>query len=76
MISGADVGVEEELSSIGIGPVFWNLELSLSCLDSLDEFLKSTVFTDEFQCGMGADLGNGVEVIAAEEDTEVDELTH
>jgi len=25
---------------------------------------------------MGADLGDGVEVIAAEEDTEVDELIH
>jgi len=48
MISRADVGVEEELAGIGIGPVFWDLELGLSCLDSLDEFLKSAVFTDKF----------------------------
>jgi hypothetical protein len=27
MVGGPDVGVEEELTSVGVGPVFWDGEL-------------------------------------------------
>jgi hypothetical protein len=32
------------------------------------------VFTDELEGGVGADFWNGVDVVAAEEDTKVNEL--
>jgi len=44
-------------------------------LDMFDDAFEVCVLADEFEGGAGADAFNGVEVIAAEEDTEVDELT-
>lgn len=34
------------------------------------------MFPDQFQRRVGADLGDGFEVVASEKDTEVNELSH
>jgi len=52
------------------------LVLGLSCFDSFNELLECIIFPDQFQGGVGTDFWDRVEVIAAEEDTEVDELTY
>jgi hypothetical protein len=46
MIGGTDVGVEEELASVDIGPIFWDLKLGFSGFDGFDELLESAVFAD------------------------------
>jgi hypothetical protein len=73
-VSGADVGFEEELASVGEGPVFGEGEFFLVGLDVCDDTFEGFVVADEFEGGGGADALDGVEVVAAEEDAEVDEL--
>ena len=46
MIGGTDVGVEEELASVEVGPIFWDLKLSFSSFNGFDELLESAVFAD------------------------------
>lgn len=60
VIGWPDVGVEEELAGVGVGPVFWDLELGLSCLDSFNELFEGAVFADQLQSGVGTDFGDGV----------------
>jgi hypothetical protein len=43
-------------------------------LDRFDQFFERSVLADELQGRRGSDFGNGIEVIAAEEDAQVDEL--
>lgn len=74
MVGGPHVGVEEELAGVGEGPVFGNGVFGFAGLGGFDEFLEGAVFADEFEGGRGADLGDGVEVVTAQEDAEVDEL--
>ena len=39
-----------------------------------DDGFEGAVVADEFEGGVGADFGDRVDVVAAEEDAEVDEL--
>jgi hypothetical protein len=73
-VGGAHVGLEEEEAGVGEGPVFGKGEFVLAGLDVCDYAFEVIVVADEFEGGGGADALDGVEVIAAEEDTEVDEL--
>lgn len=73
-VSGADVGLEEKLAGVGEGPVFGEGEFLLVGLDVCDDAFEGFVVADEFEGGGGADAFDGVEVVAAEEDAEVDEL--
>ena len=73
-VSGADVGFEEELAGVGEGPVFGEGELLLVGLDVCDDAFEGFVVADELEGGGGADAFDGVEVVAAEEDAEIDEL--
>lgn len=76
MVGGADVGVYEEVAGVFEGPVFGEgvlLALGVG-FDPFDDAFKGFVFTDEAEGGPGADLWDGVDVVAAEEDAEVYEL--
>jgi hypothetical protein len=42
--------------------------------DVFDDAFKVRVLADEFESRTGADAFDGIEVVAAEEDAEVDEL--
>ena len=46
VVGWSDIRVEEELAGVGVGPVFWDLKLSLSCFDGFDEFLECAIFAD------------------------------
>lgn len=71
----ADVGVEEEFAGFGEGPVVWEGVFLLGIgFDVVDDFFESAEFADEFEGGVRADLWDWVDVVAAEEDAEVDEL--
>jgi hypothetical protein len=48
VVGWSDIRVEEELAGVGVGPVFRDLELGLSCFNGFDEFLEGAVFTDKF----------------------------
>jgi hypothetical protein len=73
-VGGAHIGLEEERAGVGEGPVFGEGEFVLGGLDMGHYAFEVLVIADEFEGGGGADAFDGVEVIAAEEDTEVDEL--
>lgn len=74
MVGGTDVRIEEELPRVFVRPVFGDCEFGLAGFDGGDEVFERFVFADELEGGVGADFGDGVEVVAAEEDAEVDEL--
>jgi hypothetical protein len=74
VLGGFDVGFEEKKAGIGEGPVFGKGELLLIGLDVRDYAFEVLVVADQFEGGGGADAFDGVEVVAAEEDAEVDEL--
>jgi hypothetical protein len=46
VISWPDIGVEEELTGVGVWPVFGDCELGLSCFDGGDEVFEGAVFAD------------------------------
>jgi hypothetical protein len=46
VVGWSDIGVEEEFAGVGVGPVFWDLKLGLSCLNGFDEFLEGAVLAD------------------------------
>ena len=48
VIGWSDVWVEEELTGISEGPVFWKGKLGFAGFDCFNEFLKCAVFADEF----------------------------
>jgi hypothetical protein len=73
-VGGADVGFKEELAGVGEGPVFRKGELLLVGLDVSDYAFEVLVVADQFEGGGGADTLDGVKVIAAEENTEIDKL--
>ena len=67
--------MEEELARVFVGPVFGELEALFGVLlDGFDDFFEGFVFADEFEGCCGADFGDGVEVVAAEENAKVDKL--
>jgi hypothetical protein len=70
------VGLEEEGAGIGEGPVFGECEFVLAGLDVSDYAFEVLVVANHFEGSGGADALDGVEVITAEEDTEVDELLY
>ena len=75
VISRSDVWLEEEQARIGEWPVVRNRELFGGLgLDVFDDAFEVIVLADELQSGAGADALDGIEVVAAEEDTEVNEL--
>jgi hypothetical protein len=74
VVGGAHVGLEEEETRIGEGPVFGQNELLLVGLDVRNYAFEVLVVADELEGGGGADAFDGVEVIAAEENAEIDEL--
>ena len=75
MVGGADVRLEEQEPGVLVGPVVRDGVFLLGVfLDVFDDVLEGAVFFDEVEGGGGADLGDGVDVVAAEEDAEVDEL--
>jgi hypothetical protein len=73
-IGGLDVGFEEEEAGVGEGPIVGDGELLLVGLDVGDYAFEVLVVADQFEGGGGANAFDGVEVIAAEEDAEIDEL--
>ena len=51
------------------GPVGWDgVTLFGVGLEISDDAFQCVVFADEFEGGVGTDFGDGVEVVAAEED--------
>lgn len=71
----ADVGGEEEVACVLEWPVLWDLVFALGVvLDECDDLLQRSVVTDQFQRCAGSDFRDRVEIVAAEEDAEVDEL--
>ncbi len=74
MVGWPNIWVEEELARVNVWPVFRDGELGFAGFDSLDEFFERAIFADQFEGGGGADFGDRVEVVAAEEDAEVNEL--
>jgi hypothetical protein len=75
VIGRSDVWLEEEQARIGEWPVVRDSELLGGLgLDVFDDAFEVIVLTDELQSGAGADAFDGIEVVAAKEDTEVDEL--
>jgi hypothetical protein len=46
VIGGANIRVEEELTSIGVRPVFRDCEFGLSRFDGCDELFKGSIFAD------------------------------
>ena len=76
VVGGAHVGLEEEEARIGERPVVGDGELLGGLgLDVFNDAFEVGMLADELEGGAWADAFDGVEVIAAEEDTEVDELT-
>jgi len=69
----ADVGLQEESAGVGVGPVGGE-GVFAALFEGFDDFLEGLVFADEPEGGAGADAFDGVDVVAAEEDAEVDEL--
>lgn len=75
VFGGSDIGLEEEVAGILVGPVFGKGVLALFvALNELDDLLQAAMLANELQRGVRTDLWNGVEVVAAEQDAEVDEL--
>lgn len=68
-IGGTDVGLEEKNASVGEGPIVGNGELLLVRLDVCDYAFEVLVVADEFEGGGRTDAFDGVEIIAAEENT-------
>lgn len=57
------------------GPVLGELVAFFGVfLDGLDDALESLVLADELKGCRGTNLGNGIEVVATEENAEVDKL--
>jgi hypothetical protein len=73
-VGGAHIGLKEEEARVGEGPVVGNGEFLLAGLEMLDYAFKVLVVTDQLDGGRRADALDGVKVVAAEEDAEVDEL--
>jgi hypothetical protein len=73
-VSGTNIGFEEEKTRVGVGPVVWDGEFFLFGLDVGDYAFKVLVVADEFEGSRGADAFDGVEIVAAEQNAEVDEL--
>jgi hypothetical protein len=73
-VGGAHIWLEEEETCVGEWPVVGNGELLLTGLEVLDYAFEVLVVADEFYGRRGADALDRVEVVAAEEDAEVDEL--
>lgn len=46
MVGGSDVGVEEELAGIFVGPVFGDGEFGLAGFDGGDEVLEGAILAD------------------------------
>jgi len=74
MVGRTDIGGEEQFAGFFVGPVFGNGELSLVFFDSFNECFESAVFTDEFEGSVRTDFRDGIEVIAAKENTEINKL--
>jgi hypothetical protein len=66
-----DFRLQKQRSGIGVRPVLGDFVFIAEVLEDLFDAL---VFTDKFQCRGGADFGNRVAVVTAEEDAKVDEL--
>lgn len=73
-VGGADIWFEEQDASVGEGPVVGDGEFLLVGLDVGDYAFEVFVVADELESSGGADALDGVEVVAAKEDAEVDEL--
>ena len=75
MLRRTDIGVEEEFAGIGVWPVFGDDEFGfLVVFRIVNKSFEGFVFADESEGGLGTDFWNGVKIITAKEDTEVDEL--
>jgi hypothetical protein len=67
--------VEEELPRVLVRPVLRQGVLLLGVLlDRLDNLFQSAVFSDQLQRSRRPDLGDRVEIVAAEQNAEVDKL--
>jgi hypothetical protein len=73
IVCGSNIGCEEEGACVGERPVFRDGVFG-GGLEGLVDFLERAVLADESQGGGGTDAFDGVDVVAAEEDAEVDEL--
>jgi hypothetical protein len=75
VIGGSHIWLEEEQTRIGEWPVVGDGELlGRLRFDVFNDAFKVIVLANEFESSAGANAFDRIEVIAAEEDTEVDEL--
>lgn len=75
MVSGANVRSEEEIACILVRPIGGDDILVFRVgFDMGDNSFKRAMVTNEFESGIGADFWDGVEIIAAEENTQINEL--
>jgi len=75
VICRANLRVEEEFPSVFIWPVFRKGVFGLLVVfDPIDKLFECTVFADEFKGCIWTNFGNRIEVIAAKEDAEINEL--
>ena len=75
VVCRSNVWVEEELARIGVRPVFRDgISVLIIVVYPLHNLFEGAMLTDQFKGSVGADLWDGIEVIAAKKDTEVDKL--
>jgi len=76
VVCGTDFGVDEELAGIleMVGIVRRECELKGAAFYLLDNSFERPVFADEFEGGVRAHFRDGIEIIAAEKYTKIDEL--
>ncbi len=69
------VGLEEEVTGFFIWPVVGDgVFLLWVFLDEVHDGFEGAVVADQFQGSVGANFRDGIDVVAAKEDAEVDEL--
>ena len=75
VVGRADVGVEEEVARVLVGPVGREGVFVLRVgFDMGDYAFEGAVVADQLEGGVRADFGDRIEVVAAEKYAEVDEL--
>lgn len=75
MVWGPHIWIEEELSRILVGPVIGNgISFLLILFYMGDNCLQVSIFPNELKSAMRSYFGDRIEVVAAKENAEVDEL--
>lgn len=71
----SDVGLEEQFPRLFVWPVVWDCIFLFGVfLDEVDDTFECVVVTDEFEGSIRANFRDRINIVAAQEDAEVDEL--